>query len=317
VFSLKEHARRWLRGVVRTALSVLEEPPQRHLYSETRQHDIHAEIDRLKAEIRESTPDNIVLSGYKVFSQFDEDGIIQAMLARLPADRLSRTAIEIGCGDGLENNTHFLLLKGFSACWIDGSPKNIAAVRRGLGMTADAKTRLRVTERFVTTDAIEAVIDESCAFLGVTDPDFFSLDIDGNDLHVLVAALGSFSPKIICVEYNGKFPPPVSLAIRYDPAHSWAFDDYQGASLQAFCDVLTGYTLITCNIAGANAFFVRNDFSDRFPSYPVEKLFRPLRGHLRLWAAGHPPSLKWLRNSLESVRSPPLHAAPASASTAA
>jgi hypothetical protein len=293
--SIRQQILYYIRQAARNVLAVVEQSPGR---IESRQHDIQEEIGRLKAELRQTTPANPALLGYKVFSQADEDGIIQALLSKLPASQLSRTAIEIGCGDGRENNTHFLLLCGFRVCWLDGSPANIAAIRRELGMETDRKGPLMVTESFVTLDNITGLIADHCAFLDTNEPDFFSLDIDGNDLQILARAMDGFAPKIICVEYNAKFPPPATLSIRYNATHKWALDDYQGASLQAFCDLLAGYTLVACNLSGVNAFFVRNDFRDLFPSYPVAALFQPFRSHLRLLSSGHPPSLKWARDVL-------------------
>lgn len=299
MLDIKRRLGYYIKRITRYMLEVAEEAPQRYHYAETRQHDIQSEISRLKAEIRAETPDNPVLSGYKVFSQVDEDGIINALIGRLPPERLSRTAIEIGCGNGLENNTHFLLLNGFHACWLDGAPENIAFIRRELGVSGDRKGRFMVRENFVTRDNIAGLIREFCEFLGTSEPDIFSLDIDGNDLYVLEAALSAFSPKIICVEYNSKFPPPSSQSIKYNPTHQWQNDDYHGASLQAFCDLLSGYVLICCNISGANAFFVKTEFSALFPSYPPSALFQPFRSQLRLLSSGHSPSLKWLRDALE------------------
>ena len=296
--TLKHRALYYVRQIARQVLSVTEDAPARHLYRETRQHDIQAEIARLKAEIRAVMPDNPVLLGRKVFSQVDEDGIVEALLSRLPPDALSRTAIEIGCGDGRENNTHFLLLNGFRVCWLDGSPANIAFIRREVGMSGESRGRLLVQESFVTLDNIAGLIARSSGFLGTSEPDFFSLDIDGNDLHVLARAIETFRPKIICVEYNAKFPPPTKLSIVYNPAHEWTGDDYQGASLQAFCDLLTDYALVCCNLSGANAFFVRNDFSGLYSSYPPSILFQPFRSHLRLLSSGHRPSLRWARDAL-------------------
>src|SRR5213595_525640 len=67
------------------------------------------EEHRIRLEVAAKTPENLLLSGRKVFSQADEDGIIAAIFANLGG---RKTFIEIACGDGLENNTHLLLLDG-------------------------------------------------------------------------------------------------------------------------------------------------------------------------------------------------------------
>ncbi len=75
--------------------------------------------------MRETMPDNPAVCGFKVYSQADEDGILEHICDWLQLERGS--FIEIGCGDGRENNTHYLLLKGWHGVWVDG---NAATSRR-------------------------------------------------------------------------------------------------------------------------------------------------------------------------------------------
>lgn len=260
-----------------------------------RQSALRAQIAQLKAEIAGSMPGNPVLDGFKVYSQFDEDGIIETILKRIAG---ACTFIEIGCGNGLENNTHYLLLKGFSGVWIDGSKDNVEFIRRQLPSAFRPSSKLLVLEEMIDIDNTVGTIEQACLFIGTKEPDFFSIDIDGNDVFVLEKALSACSPKVICVEYNSKFPPPMKLTIAYDPGHAWINDDYAGASLQKFCDMLGGYRLACCNLTGANAFFVRDDLASPFPSYPVEQLYQPPRYDLIYFTAGHRPSLNWLNNLL-------------------
>ena len=111
-------------------------------------------------------------------------------------------------------------------------------------------------------------------------------------------ALKEIAPKIICVEYNGKFPPPTSMAMAYVGDHQWAEDDYYGATLQAWVDLFKdGYTLVSCNLSGVNAFFVRNDLLDAFKVYPVDQLYQPCRYWL-VGNNGHRSSMKWLKQKL-------------------
>lgn len=255
------------------------------------QDQIRTEIDRLKVQIANTTPNAPILKGFKVYSQCDEDGIIEEILSKLTGNQ---TFIEIGCGNGLENNTHYLLLKGFSGLWVDGSKDNVNFIRRTLPPTS----KLSVRQDFIDLDNIQEIIQTACDFLDTKEPDFFSLDIDGNDVFIAEKALKVFDPKVICVEYNAKFPPPAQLSIAYNSTHIWTGDDYQGASLQMFCDLLANYRLVSCNLSGANAFFVRQDLAEPFEQYPVELLYQPARYDLRWLSSGHKPSLKWLNNSL-------------------
>lgn len=258
------------------------------------QSRLRKELAELRAAIASRTPNNPCIHGFKVFAQTDEDGIIENILDRLPDH--SRTFIEIGCGNGLENNTHYLLLKNYRGAWVDGSEDSIAFIKNALGSLRFQN--LLIKRSVVGSENIASLIDELCRFVGTKEPGFFSLDIDGNDFDVLAQALKYFRPVTICVEYNAKFPPPLQIAIRYDPNHRWAGDDYHGASLQSFCDLLGDYKLVACNLTGVNAFFVRRDCADAFTDYTPQKLYQPFREDLIDLRAEHRPSLKWLKNKL-------------------
>jgi hypothetical protein len=109
---------------------------------------------------------------------------------------------------------------------------------------------------------------------------------------------------VLCLEYNAKYPPPMALAMDYNPSHVWQGDDYHGASLSAFAQALAGrYTLLACTLSGTNAFFVRDDLRERFHIYPVDALYQPARYHLTEIPAGSRTSLRWLRQSLREARS--------------
>lgn len=247
---------------------------------------------RIRVEVAAKMPENLLLQGRRIFSQSDEDGIIAAIFANLGG---RRTFIEIACGSGRENNTHLLLVNGWKGVWVDGSDEHITDIQSQLGGLVFP--RLLVESQFVNLDNIGVLIARYRSFLGDGDVDFFCLDIDGNDLHVLKRSLEFFAPRVICVEYNAKFPPPIEIVIRYSATNVWAGDDYQGCSLMALVEAIrTRYTLLTCNMSGVNAFFVRNDLAHRFRVYSPEDLYQPARYHRLYQSAGHPSTLKWLRH---------------------
>ena len=279
----------------------------KHLDDAERQLQLRTALRDLKEQTRTRTPDNPALSGFKVYSQLDEDGIINEILRRIPRAALTRTAVEIGCGNGFENNTHFLVLQGYRAYWVDASQENIDLLKRGAGLDDNSAAPVRCEKVFIDLDNIAEVVRCACGFLRTDEPDLFCLDIDGNDLYVLEKALEHSKPKVICVEYNAKFPPPARVAIRYNQHHVWSNDDYYGASLQSFCDLLKGYVLVSCNLAGANAFFVRSDLGEYFARYTAEQLYQPLRVELAMLKTGHSPSLKFLRDTCSNLSSPVLN----------
>lgn len=265
--------------------------PTHHTLEALLQLELTRELARLQSEARAVTPDNPAARGFKVYSQTDEDGIIEEICLRLHLQ--NGFFIEIGCGDGRENNTHYLLLKGWRGVWVDGDPANIAAIRAVLPNSE----RLRVLEQMVTRDNVVSLMDAAGG--SRNNVDLLSVDVDGNDLALVRTAVAARTPKIVVCEYNAKFPYPLIAEVAYDPNHRWATDDYHGASLAAYVQALQpGYRLVSCNLAGTNAFFVRDDLAGAFERYPPERLYQPARFHLTALRSGHTPSLSFLRNAL-------------------
>ena len=256
------------------------------------QLELSRELARLQADVRVAMPDNPAACGFKVYSQADEDGIIEEICRRVGIER--GHFIEIGCGDGRENNSHYLLLKGWRGIWVDGDPSNTAVIRAALPLDR----RLRLVEQMVTRENVGAILTAAGS------PDFgaldlLSVDVDGNDLAIADAAIMAWSPKIIVGEYNAKFPYPMQQEVTYNPQHRWASDDYHGASLAAWVERLKpSYCLVSCNFAGTNAFFVRKELACQFASYAPSQLFQPARFHLTALRNGHVSSLAFLGNSL-------------------
>jgi len=274
--------------------------PFRRLMSELR--DLSGHQTRLRTELAEVqqtmaqiTPGNPAVHGYKIYSQCDEDGIIEHIFGVLGDGY--RTFVEIGCSDGLENNTHALLLKGWRGIWLDADAKKISTVRRQL----PESSQLTVQCSFVTRSNAQTLLPELVKTLDVPSIDFLSVDIDGDDLGVVSCLIrGPIRPRVICVEYNAKFPPPMKVAVMPQRSTRWRGDDYQGASLSSLCDDLAthGYRLVACNATGANAFFVKCPADASFPTYPIELLYQPARYHLRRLNSGHPASLAFLADAL-------------------
>lgn len=201
---------------------------------------------------------------HQVFSQNGEDGIIAEIIRRIGPK--SRRFVEVGTGDGLENNTVNLLSQGWQGAWIDGDQ---AATEQILARLARplAKGDLKLKNAFVTAENINKLFEE----LGVPPTfDLLSLDIDRNTFHVW-KALQNYKPRVVIVEYNSTFPPDVEWAVEYDAARTWDYSAHFGASLKAFerLGETLGYALVGCDFSGTNAFFVAKSeklelFADAF-----------------------------------------------------
>lgn len=200
---------------------------------------------------------------FRAFSQHGEDGILDYLASRLL--KASRNFVEIGIGDGTENNSAwFVLARYYRGVMIDG---NFDGVSWAKYLLQPKNCGVRIEHCFVTVEEIEKVI----GLMGKeSDPDFLSLDIDGNDYWIAKAFLeAGILPKIWVVEYNSAFGPERSLTIPYksDFAVKQGFGSslYSGCSISAWRRLMAryDYQLVTVESTGTNAFFVKQS---AFPS---------------------------------------------------
>lgn len=258
-----------------------------------------AEYRALKTELASRQPGNLALQGFKVYSQNDEDGILEAIFARVGGNR---TFLEIGLQDGTECNTLYLMLQGWRGGWIEASTAQCQKIREDLG-TGLVPGRFQLIEGFARANNISHLYKGICELVGEKDLALFSLDIDGNDIYVLEALLAAGArPDVLCLEYNGKFPPPLNISVAFDEERGWAYDDYAGSSLQAFADLLKpyGYGLVTCNLLGVNAFFVKKDIASDLSLHEPIEVWQPLRTYLTKLPTAHTATLKFARDTLLS-----------------
>jgi hypothetical protein len=213
---------------------------------------------------------------FKVFSQWGEDGILQCLTSAIEIPE--KTFIEFGVESFFESNCRFLMMKdNWRGFVMDGSAANIARLRKSYFYW---KYELSAVDAFITSENINELLAKSG--FG-PDLGILSIDIDGNDFHVL-EAIEAFSPRILICEYNAVFGPSRQITVPYDAGfvrtevhHS---NLYYGASLGAivFLANKKGYSLVGTNSAGNNAFFVRNDLMvPQFPALTAEDGFTQSR----------------------------------------
>lgn len=210
---------------------------------------------------------------------------------------LSRTFIEFGCADGLESTTHQLALDGFVGCWLDADASGIQRIDQALNGLH--KPGLLVRHAPATTpESIGSTVRDCKAFLATEDVDFLSFSAAESVPAIASQAIALVRPKLACVAYNAKFPPPTRLEAAPSQDGVTRTDDYFGASLQAWVDRLEGYRLVSCSMTGATAFFVREDVAGAFVEYGAEQLFQPDRSWLVEKNAQPKPTLEWLRQAV-------------------
>lgn len=246
---------------------------------------VQQRIDALRISHANTNP--LLAKGGKVFSQNDEDGIIQEICRRLKL-LSSHTFLEIGVGDGSENNTLNLLSRGWTGIWLGGEP--LAYTR--------LSERLHFEQCWITQANVVALIKKKMNESKIKELDLLSLDIDGNDWHIARRILeANISPSVLVVEYNGTFDAYSEWVMPYNEAHTWDGSAYFSASLASYHRLLSqyGYFLVACNVTGANAFFVKNEFQSQFQDLPADWHLIHMQAHYLPYPyLGHPVTKKFL-----------------------
>lgn len=241
------------------------------------QKKINARLERIHFELgKQQLASNIIKNssklsenGFSVFSQWNEDGIIQYIISKIP--EIPKIFIEFGVENYVESNTRFLLLKDhWKGLIIDGSYDHIQSIKSS---ELYWKSKLIAVHSFINAENIENIFN-SHGFTG--DIGILSVDIDGNDYWIL-KKITSVRPTVVIVEFNNLLGIKKSLTVPYDPGfvrHDKHYSGlYFGASLKAFYDLLKtrGYSFIGCNEICNNAFFVLDKYSNRLPELTLEE----------------------------------------------
>jgi hypothetical protein len=242
--------------------------------------DIHrirsGQFTRLLFELekhpRYGNPKRLLRYAAQVSSQNGEDGIIHEIFRRIGTT--NKIFVEIGVGDGIENNTAFLLSDGWKGFWIDGNNDFL----RTLKHRPDIQNQcLRYLVSFVTKENVCSLLQQMNA---PRELDLLSIDIDQNTYHVW-AALSDFKPRVVVVEYNSAIPADIDWKVNYAPDRVWDGSQCFGASLKAFelLGARFGFSLVGCDFTGSNAFFVRQDLAgDKFEApFTSENHYEPPR----------------------------------------
>lgn len=208
--------------------------------------------------LRENTLPALTDTGFRVFSQFEEDGKLLCIFSLIGMD--NKIFIELGSDDGINSNCANLYFNfGWYGLFIDANKKSIARGKRFYSKYPHAwyyKPDFAMAK--VTTDNVNRIIGNA-GYTG--EVGLLSIDIDGNDYWIW-KALDVVSPRVVIIETHVEFGMR-NIVVPYDENYVYPGKHklYHGASPFAMqrLAALKGYRLVGANELGFNLIFVRND----------------------------------------------------------
>lgn len=173
--------------------------------------------------------------------------------------------VDIGAGDGFNMSIAWPLAKQFHAYGLLVEP-NVSQLNKARLLYQKNRNFEFSTEIITPTNVHDTILKH-----GFGNSLYMKIDIDSYDLEIFRAAVSQgFQPRIISIEINELFPPPVRYEMRYSDELVPIEAPFYGCSLQSAFDFATSNGYLLHTLAFNNAFFVLEDSLER------HQVFRPL-----------------------------------------
>ena len=231
----------------------------------------------------------LIESGFRVFSQNDEDGIILRLFTHI--GHTNRFVIEIGsnCSGsvvGVPENLSANLIVNHGWYGVVFEMDKIECTKMRYYFSRDLQTRhfhwnVNGDVQYYCPQIIGKMISASNineSLIGVTseqEPDLMIIDIDGGDF-AIIENLHAVRPRVLVVEFEKRFRHYYSVVQKDRENFSKRWQQSGAASLAAWVKLLSakGYMLCAIGSCGFNAFFVRSDVcADKISLLTPEKAF--------------------------------------------
>jgi hypothetical protein len=190
------------------------------------------------------------LSVWKKYSQTGEEAYLTHILENITIE--NKHVVDLGAWDGFHfSNTRHFIENGYTSCMVDG----------------DNRGNNEVYQEMITKENVNSILKTLKTPLKF---DLLSIDLDGNDYHILEEILKIYRPSVIISEFNPIFAENEAYTIKYNPNHFWQNNDYYGFSFAAGIKLAekNDYSCIFQN-SNLNMYFVCNEVLSK--SIGVEK----------------------------------------------
>jgi hypothetical protein len=218
---------------------------------------------------------NIQDTGFRVYSQSDEDGLVLFVFSLIGMTNRICVDIASGIPEGA-NSTNLIRNWGFTGFLIEGNEDKLREAAYFFSGPDTNQYPPRFKQAMVNAENVNDLLD----LLKVSgEIDLLSLDIDGIDYWVW-KSLHIINPRVVICEFTSAWGSEKSVTIPYNPNFTRPHPNYWGASLAAFVKLgqQKGYRLVGWSRYGFNAIFIRKDLGeDVLPEVsPQECLQDPL-----------------------------------------
>jgi hypothetical protein len=224
--------------------------------------------------VRNKTLPKLKDTGFRVFSQFEEDGLLLFIFSVIGMD--NKIFVEFGSDDGVNSNSANLIFNfGWHGLFIDGNSKSIA---RGRKFFAKYPHPWMYPPKFVCSMIKRENINQLIQDAGISgEIGLLSIDLDGNDYWVW-DAIEVVQPKVVIIETHNEFGFE-DIVVPYNPDYFYPGKHpvYHGASPIAMTKLAKqkGYRLVGANDLGFNFIFIKNGIADEFiPEVSVESVLQ-------------------------------------------
>lgn len=201
-------------------------------------------------------------TGFRVFSQFEEDGKLLFIFSVI--GMTNKSFVEIGSDDGVNSNSANLYFNfGWHGLFIDGNKNSI---NRGKKFFSKYPHPWYYKPKFICAKVTRENINDLISSSGYNgEIGLLSIDIDGNDYWIW-DAITTIDPQVVIIETHNEFGMN-NIVVPYNADYSFPgkHPDYHGASPIAMTKLgkKKGYRLVGANELGFNFIYVKNGLVEK------------------------------------------------------
>lgn len=228
-------------------------------------------VKEYKSEVANKKVRAFNSTGFKNFSQFEEDGLLLFVLSQI--ENVRPIFLEFGSDDGINSNSANLHFHhDWTGLFIDANSQAIERGRYFYKKNGNKKVQAPTfLESMITRENINELITKG----GLSgEIGMMSVDIDGNDYWVW-EAITVIQPQVVIIETHNEFGLH-DIVVPYDANYIYPGKHpvYHGASPVAMTNLAKhkGYRLVGSNDLGFNFIFVRNDLAPQLAEVTVESV---------------------------------------------